>query len=67
MPTERNAKSNSTSPNINANEHTLYNRQRVSSSSTTYPLGISFLSTSASLNERYIKSNKQIFGVINNL
>lgn len=51
MPTERNAKSNSTSPNINANTQTLYNRQRVSSSSATYPLGISFLSTSASLNE----------------
>ncbi|CAO3639669.1 unnamed protein product [Mucor hiemalis] len=51
MPTERNSKSNSTSPNINANTNTLNNRQRISSSSTTYPLGISFLSTSATLNE----------------
>ncbi|KAI9271108.1 hypothetical protein EDC94DRAFT_682204 [Helicostylum pulchrum] len=54
MPTERKNKSASTSPNINDSHSTLNIRQRTfapTSASSTYPLGISFLSTSTTLNE----------------
>lgn len=55
MPTERKNKSNSTSPTINDSQSTLNIRQRTfpaTSTSSNYPLGISFLSTSTTLNER---------------
>ncbi|KAG2205261.1 hypothetical protein INT47_009526 [Mucor saturninus] len=55
MSTERKSKSTSTSPTMNDSQSTLNIRQRVfpptASSSTNYPLGISFLSTSNTLNE----------------
>lgn len=70
MPTERNNnnKSTSTSPNLddrNKNTTTLNIRQRffsntTSTSSTNYPLGISFLSTSTPINERYSQANKKL-------